>query len=252
MTGRGQFDNLKLHLELFRSCDSVVCISREEQWLLSCFGIAADWLPYFPPEKLLAELAEVRRLRRSNISDAVLIVAPLNNPSNRSGLAKVLELWKSIPSAIRPKLTIAGYETEKLKGTAVAGDCTIEGTVGDKRLFELMSTAKGLLIYQHSGSGALTRIPEALVAGIPVICNGIAARSAQHYVGVYQFETAEELAELLSRDLPMPPIPERPVAAEKRFVETVRRVMGLHDSEQLNDTGNRVTMDESTSPKASP
>jgi hypothetical protein len=39
---------LEIEVKQLAKADLVVCISREEQWLLNAFGIAADCLPYFP------------------------------------------------------------------------------------------------------------------------------------------------------------------------------------------------------------
>ena len=69
--------------------------------------------------------------------------------------------------------------------------------------------------------GFLTRIPDMLVAGIPVIVNQIAARSTSGYSGVYSYQYPEELNLWLDKELPMPSLPEKPEYAEKAFIHSV-------------------------------
>ena len=45
----------------------------------------------------------------------------------------------------------------------------------------------------ESGGGALTKIPECLIAGVPVFCNEIAARTYQDYDGVIIYHKPEEI-----------------------------------------------------------
>jgi hypothetical protein len=70
--------------------------------------------------------------------------------------------------------------------------------VTDEALFELLAEARGLLVHQDRGAGALSRITEALVAGVPVIANRIAARSTRGYQGVSVYDTPEELRSLIA------------------------------------------------------
>jgi hypothetical protein len=79
------------------------------------------------------------------------------------------------------------------------------------------------------GAGAVTRIPEALLAGIPVIANRNAARDQPETPGVHVYEDAAEFAELVRARLPYPPPPPEPVAAQRRFTEQLRRLVdGSH------------------------
>lgn len=226
MGGGSNWDKLQFEVSHLRLAQTVTFASREEQWLLNGLGVDGDYLPIYPATTLARHLLEMRRHRDIVTPLHILLLSSYTNPPNRSGVLRIAELLASSPNP-RPQVVLAGLETERFRGQVPNGIFEVEGTVTQERLDELLVGARAVLIHQRFGTGALTRIPEALVAGVPVICNGIAARSAHHYDGVYTFETAGELADLLTRDLPMPPVPPRPVAAEERFIATVRRVMGL-------------------------
>jgi len=60
-----------------------------------------------------------------------------------------------------------------------------------------MSSVKALLCYQNSGSGALTRICEMLIAGVPVIANSHAARSFYNKKGLIEFSVLEDIDSVL-------------------------------------------------------
>jgi hypothetical protein len=91
-----------------------------------------------------------------------------------------------------------------------------------------MASSEKAVVFQTRGSGALTRIPELLLAGLPVICNPHAARSAQQYDGVEIFDTDEELVSLLNARAPMPVPPDRPVQAEERLLNGCVNLADCH------------------------
>lgn len=226
MGGGSKWDKLQFEVSHLRMTRAITCSSQEEQWLLNGFGLDADYLPIYPAKALTDHLFKLRQRREIAPPRHILLLSSHTNPANRAGVLRIAELLAASPY-LHPPVILAGLDTERYRGQVPEGVFEIAGTVTQERLDELYVGARAVLIHQRFGTGALTRIPEALFAGVPVICNGIAARSAHHYEGVYTFETAGELAELLTRDLPMPPVPPRPVAAEERFIASVRRVMGM-------------------------
>jgi hypothetical protein len=122
-------------------------------------------------------------------------------------------------------IRVVGLETERLRNVQRPPSVDVRGYVDNDTLDEMLISARAVLIHQRAGVGALTRIPEMLVAGVPVIASGVAARSAHEFEGVYTYEAPYELEALMRGDpLPMPPVPQRAVDAEERFVETMRRV----------------------------
>ncbi len=229
MGGGSRWDKLRFEVRRLAMAHGVICASREEQWFFNGLGLDADYLPIYPAATLTDHLLELRRRRDAATREHVLLLSSHTNPPNRAGVLRLAHMLAATPG-LRPPVVLAGLDTERFRGQVPDGILTIEGTVSQTRLDELLVGAKAMLIHQRFGTGALTRIPEALVAGVPVVCNGVAARSAHHYDGVHTFETADELAHLLACDLTTPPVPPRPEAAEKRFIDTVRRVVGLPPS----------------------
>jgi hypothetical protein len=56
---------------------------------------------------------------------------------------------------------------------------------------------KAAIVYQECGSGALTKICEFLLAGVPVLANQHAARSYYNCSGVIEFASVAELPLLI-------------------------------------------------------
>lgn len=204
-----------------RRSTAVFCISHEERWLLANLGVAADTLPYFPIPSIEAELLGIRACRNPSSPGRFLIFGTAGNPPVRAGMIELLRFAQPVARRVGVELHVAGNDTETL-ANEVSDGTRLHGTVSAERLAELMATARGVVIWQRNGSGALTRIPECLLAGLPVLANGVAARSHYHTPGVYLFESADELADLISGELPTPAPPARPCREEARFVNCLR------------------------------
>ncbi len=178
--------------------DHVFCIAEEESWLLANCGVKADFLPYFPPEVRRERLARIasRRGARGTPGGPWLVVGTAHNQPTRQGMESLLQ---GLQSALGPRLRVivAGFGTEALRGKVASDFVDIRGTVGDEELDTLMTEARGLIVHQDRGAGALTRIPEALLAGLPVVANRVAARGTRGCVGVHVYDTFSELASLL-------------------------------------------------------
>jgi hypothetical protein len=114
---------------------------------------------------------------------------------------------------------MAGFGSEDFQSEIEAETVKVYGTVSSLELGRLLAGARALLMYQESATGVLTRIPEALLAGVPIIGNSIACRSALGFSGIHLFDGPSELADLLNTDLPDPAIPPRDYALESAFVK---------------------------------
>jgi hypothetical protein len=62
------------------------------------------------------------------------------------------------------------------------------------------------------------------MAGIPVIANEGAARCALEG-GLHVYRNADELSQLLSANLRLPPVPPRPMQEDRFFIEAVKRLV---------------------------
>jgi hypothetical protein len=221
---------LEIEVKQLAKADLVVCISREEQWLLNAFGIAADFLPYFPTTEIESGLLAVRRMKLDVTPRRLLVLGSAGNPPTREGLLEIIPRLLRLRGNFPHEIHVAGNETDVLRQQLDVGSITFHGRLELNRLYELMASSDVAIVFQSRGSGALSRIPELLLAGVPVICNPHAARSAQHYDGVEIFDTDEELVSLLNRRATIPCAPTRPVPAEERLIKRLRELGGLSNT----------------------
>lgn len=207
--------------ELSRS-DAVFCIAKEEQWLLNVNGIDAHYLPYFPIESWEIDLLSIRSRRAPSAPRRFLLLGGVANPPVLAGMIELIGEIAPIARTLNVELHVAGHSTERHLAHLANDAVTIHGTVTEAALATLMAECTAAVVFQRQGCGALTRIPELLLAGIPVLSNPNAARSAFHYDGVHTFHSYEELRALMAGDLPIPTVPVRPIAEESHFVRVVQ------------------------------
>lgn len=209
-------------IDTFSKCDEVFVISREEQWLVNLFDISAQYLPYYPTINTQNSLLEIREKRNvKEKSDQFLILGTVLNPPTLNGtIALINTIRKTSDQAI---FHIAGYGTEKLSAYIPENSSIIlHGSVTQTVLDDLLTKIDAILINQPYTSGALTRIPEMLIAGIPVICNEAAARSYFNYHGVYLFHDEVDLNILLKKSLDTPIIPKREDIYTDFFIKALK------------------------------
>ncbi|MCK4765990.1 MAG: glycosyltransferase [Candidatus Aminicenantes bacterium] len=204
-------------LAVLAACDLVISISREETWLFRNFGIDALFLPYYPPEQILARMLRVRQRRETSKKKDFLLIGSAVNAATRQGILDVVALWRE--KKLRRKgdrLLVAGYMSDvflqELKAGADSADFL--GPLSDEELDEIMTRVKAGIVYQKSGSGALTRIAEMLTAAVPVLANSHAVRSYFDMEGVVEFRDligmGDFFAEIERLDgwVPLPPQPD--------------------------------------------
>ena len=226
---RGDLENLGLETSALAAADAVFCISYEERWFLELLGIKADVIPYYPPTEIVTRMRAIRSLRKSTSKSGILMLGSAFNPDTAAGMNTLIE-WFSKPPVV--SLELVGNGTEKLKIPPSATGVKALGLVSNDTLDELLGKTRAVIIHQPAGTGMLTRIPELLIAGVPVFTNDAGARSCRHLAGLRIYEDREELLELLGDGIPdLTPEPVRPVAAEQRFKECVTRLTSTANSE---------------------
>ncbi|MCP6759828.1 MAG: glycosyltransferase [Fischerella sp. CENA71] len=217
-------DSLESEIYHLAKADAIFCISREEQWLLKLRGINADFLPYYPPKSVLSNLLEIRQIRNNSQPQRFLILGTAENPPTRLGMIEQIQWLSEIETLLDCEVDIAGYGTEKLQEYCKSPKFILHGAVEQKKLNHLLINAKAVLVHQKAGVGALTRIPEMIIAGIPVIANSNSCRSAFDYPGVYCYDNQHEMTNLLFKNLDIPVMLERPISAEKRFIDCLQEL----------------------------
>ncbi|NVN98665.1 MAG: glycosyltransferase [Geobacteraceae bacterium] len=181
-------------IELISKCDLVVTISQEETYLLRNFGFDPVYLPYFPSPQTNRRLEAIREIRDATIKTNYLILGTVYNMPTLEGMKRVLDTISTDKAFTDDSFIVVGYGTEQLSSYLNDPRVEVRGAVPDAELDDLMAVAKGCIVYQDTGSGALTKIPELLVAGVPVIINSHAARSYHNLPGIFEFEYFDGLA----------------------------------------------------------
>lgn len=194
-----QYEMFKYELEILNQCDLVVTISTEETFLLRNFGLDPVYLPYFPSGKSAERFLTVRKSRYGRSKVNFLLLGTVHNIPTLHGMKKAINeiIGKNVLSD--DKLLVAGYGTRELLGHFDDARIELRGEVTDDELDEMLVETKGCIVYQENGSGALTKIPELLTAGVPVIVNSHAARSYHHLPGIFEFTSIEQLGEQMER-----------------------------------------------------
>ena len=121
---------------------------------------------------------------------------------------------------------VAGYKTEELLNQVDHPQLVYHGTFSKEELERQLVETDALVINQSATSGALTRIIEHLIAGIPVIASFGAARDYFQSKDVHVFYSMDELMALLkgfqSQETEMP---QRNQDAEQLFVTELRKMV---------------------------
>ena len=224
-TGRNSPDWFGEELNQLHYADAVFVLSAHDRWLLSLYGVQAEVLPYHPPADIKAQLLKMRRLRSARPSggNSVLALGTIGSEPTARGFRDLLQMLDgtSHSRSTVASIVIAGHGTERLRTDFERIGARVMGTVSEIELDELRLDARALLVHYVPAPGALTRIPEALIAGIPVIANRHAARGYEDVPGVYVYDLPGELVTLLAAELPTPPTISLPAAAEARFILSV-------------------------------
>jgi hypothetical protein len=226
LTNRKSPSWLPEEIEMLRLCDIVFTISREENLLLKQFGINARYLPFFPAGKVYNYLLKIRsrRIERKKLNPVrkILMLGSIINLPTRLGMIDRIE-WFLDAKFSYCKLIIAGYSTEELnKFTKNSDNIILSGTVSKDQLYEILSDIDAILIHQVATSGALTRIPEMLIAGIPVFINPESAKSYYNVDGVYVYENNAELdALIMKNEYMIPGLPQIPPSYNIDFINSL-------------------------------
>ena len=208
---RNLFNN---ELDILSICDLVVTISAEEYFILNNLGINATYFPYFPVAAIEKRLLEIRESRKNTEKSDILLLGTASNAPTKKGMLKIINTWKEcgLRQSVS-RLVVAGYSTEQFNDLA-DDDVLVLGSLSADDLNERLTTIKACLCYQDKASGALTRISEMLVAGIPVLANTQAARSYHNLRGLIEFQTVDDIEkafkeiDLVEGSIPIPPKPE--------------------------------------------
>lgn len=225
-SGKSILEWLPEDIKRLKMCEAVFCISKEETWLLQIHGVRAHYLPYYPPviaEKYLLNIRKKRENRSPNGTSKFLLLGSASNMPTRLGMQDVLNYFGSYEE-LPFEIHVAGYRTECLK-KITHPQIVYHGTLSNEALEKLMVETDALVINQPATSGALTRIVEHLVAGIPVIASFGAARDYYQTSGLKVFNSFDALMKIMESFHPfIVEKPQRNKEYEVLFVNTIEEL----------------------------
>ncbi|NDV46032.1 glycosyltransferase family 1 protein [Paludibacter sp. 221] len=186
-------------IKVLGMCDEVYTISREECLFLKLFNINAFYYPYYPPkvfEEVLLDIKRKRNFRDNGKEIQILMLGSAINPPTREGMENRINFFQ-ILTLENIKLKIGGYGTHHLKDKIKNKNIILLGELSSEQLYEEMINTDALLIFQPATTGALTRIREFLIAGIPVIANEDSGRSYYEDKDIFIYRDDEHLCAIL-------------------------------------------------------
>jgi hypothetical protein len=235
---RGQVDQRYQHvlfqkeIEYFKKCDLVITISHEDTVLLNNFGVNTLLLPYYPTKEQKKMFLNIRKGRAGNQDkkDYIMLGTAHNIPT-LEGMIDFVGQWAASDKLKEVTLYVAGHGTEKigeLLGDSITENIKILGGLDDETLHALLKHVQASIIFQTNSTGALTRIMELLMAGVPVYANHHAARSYHNVEGVIEYHDFSDLVNSLTEDKATDrvikiPIPEPP--NNKFLLRAIERII---------------------------
>lgn len=226
LVNEGTVEALSREIESLKLCDITFVISKEETWLLRLLGVNAYYLPYYPPKEAERFLLSIRQKREKRIvgtRKSFLLLGSAGNIPTQKGMQSMIDFFGE---SLQPfDLNVAGYETESLEKP---DNPTINfyGTVSNSKLEKILCETDAVLIFQPPTTGALTRIPEMLLAGVPVFVNFDASRNYFNIKDVRMYDSFEDLKDQLQSFESHQAVGyKRDDMAIKRFVELTKELV---------------------------
>lgn len=215
--------DLQDEIHLLRRCDTVFMISKEETWLMRLYGVNAYYLPYYPAKECREWLLQIRTAREKNnssLAQSYLVIGSAINSPTAIGMQQLVDYAAACLQCIT--LRVGGYGTDKrIRIPVGCSNVVLLGELSQEQLTHEMTTCTAILINQPPTTGALTRIVEAEIAGVPVVANTDSMRDYFNIQGIYEYRQLDELAVVLNQELQIPNVPPKPDS--KLFKEAIQK-----------------------------
>jgi hypothetical protein len=233
---RGQFSEftgkaapywLEEELQSLSQCQAIFTISREEQYLLKLFGLHAGFLPYYPPAPVRNYLLEIREKREAGASkrNRIFLMGTAGNKPTFDGMLDRIRFFHQEVKEADAELHVAGYLTENL-ASHLPADARIQlhGSISNEFMAQQLTDCRFCWIHQNISTGSLTKIPELMMAGVPLLINSDAARNFHNIRGVRVYEDDADCLQAMKEEFDIPTAPVRPLVFERMFLDSLRQL----------------------------
>jgi hypothetical protein len=179
--------NLANELRSLAACRARFAISLVEAGFLGGVGLDTELYPYRPVGEVRDFFLRIRAARANGAVEQGLVVllGSATHVPTREGMQWFVEQIRAHGLSPKARVELVGLGTEKLAGLeAIAPHGTARGRVSSEALAALLSRAHVVVIAHFSGFGALTRLAELPLAGIPVLAAAHATRAVEACPGV--------------------------------------------------------------------
>lgn len=227
----------QLELAYLKKCDAIIVISREDELLLNNFDIKNTfYFPYWPSKKVINRLLKIRERRKETTKEKLLLLGSMGNYPTREGAITIGNFFIAEKETISKEneLIIAGFDAGSLNTTFKNNDTVeLRESISNEALDDLLSTVKACICYQHQGTGALTKIPESLIAGVPILGNSVALRNYHNLIGTVNITNLEEIFDLIKH---VDTLNEEGLPLAKSFIKNSLMQQVIENGKKANNT----------------
>jgi hypothetical protein len=174
-------------LRTLAACRARFAISQIESGFLSGVGLDTELYPYRPVGELRDFFLKIRaaRARGGMERGLVVVLGSATHAPTAEGMEWFLAQVRAHGLPAQGRIELVGFGTDRVKGLeAIAPPGVARGWVESEALAGLLARAHLVAVPHFSGFGALTRLAELPLAGIPVLAGAHAARAVDKLTGV--------------------------------------------------------------------
>jgi hypothetical protein len=187
-TTHARLYDLASELTVFERCERRLFISKVEAGFVQGMGFASDFYPYRAVGEIRERMLQVRQERaaQAQTRGLFLLIGSAHFPPIGDGLRWFAEeaAVNGLPEGVR--VVAVGRGTEKLLAPSLTpAALELKGWTEQEELEQLLRQVEGILVPYRMGFGALTRLSELPVSGIPIIASEFATRGLESIDGIF-------------------------------------------------------------------
>jgi glycosyltransferase involved in cell wall biosynthesis len=164
---------------LLAACDARLFMTAAEAQLCEGLGLVSEVHTYRPVGEVRAVCERVAQRRRETRPDGpAVLLGSGSHHTTRAALEWFLGHAARGGLPRETRVAVVGSTTDELnERIGLAGGVELCGWVSQDALEELLARAPVVLVPQQTGFGSLTKLPELLLSGVPVLASRHAVRA---------------------------------------------------------------------------